>query len=330
MSRTPASILRATAVLVCLAALAAGCGVVGNQSGTRVGDVAGEHLVAFATDRAGTMGGTDVALYDLDNGGFRSVSNLNGPAAETEPAISEDGTLVAFGSNRTGGAGGWDLYVYGRATEGLLSVPGLNTAADETHPRFAYDNRYLAFVRDSSGFKRIRLYDPVGDSLVALRNMTTPGAWDDDEPAPDLHADRIAFTSTRTGAKHVYVWNRLGGLASPSALLADSLDAEPSLSGNGRWLAFASNRTGGAGSWDLYLYDLTNGAFVRLPRLNTAGEERHPSVSASGTTIAFQARATSSGTWDLWTWSMSDSTLRQPTGLSAAGANDLQPFLRWR
>ncbi|MCC6651791.1 MAG: PD40 domain-containing protein [Candidatus Eisenbacteria bacterium] len=320
---SPALAILALALL----ALSAGCDAVGKQTGPN-GDASGEHLLVFATDRPGTAGGFDVWLYDLDAAGFRALPNLNGATSESEPVISDDGQLIAFA--RPGGAGGSDVFVYGRRDEAMADVPNLNSAADETHPRFAHDSRYLAFVRDSAGFKRIRLYEPVGDSLVSLRNMTAHLPYHDDQPAPDLHGERIAFTSDRDGRNHVYLWNRTGGIASAPALAGDSLDAEPSLSSNGRWLAFASNRSGGAGGWDVYLYDVSTAALVRVPRLNTAGEERHPSVSDDGRRILFQARATAADDWDLFSWTMSDSTVRQPAGLSNATANDFQPNLRWR
>lgn len=322
----PAAELALQLALAALLVLAVGCGVVGKQSNS-VGDVAGEHLVVFATDRAG---GGDVALYDLDAGGYRSLPNLNSGVLDTEPCLSEDGALVAFSSNRPGGAGAEDIYIYGRGSKGLLDVPHLNTSANETWPRFAWDNIRLAFVRDSLGWNRIRLYDPRGDSLISLRDMTTVGAFHDGQPSPDLHADRIAFISDRSGRDQVYVWNRVGGIASPAGLAGDAQDAEPWLSSNGRWLAFASNRSGGAGGWDVYLYDLTNSAFVRVGRLNTPGDERHPSVSAAGTRLFFQQRASDVVDWDLHGYSVSDSTVRNYPNLSDSTANDFAPAMRWR
>lgn len=313
--------------LIALLAMASGCGIVGKQSDS-VGDTGGEHLLVFATDRAG---GGDVALYDLDAGGYRTLPNLNSALLESEPCLSEDGALIAFSSNRTGGAGGEDVYIYGRGSKGVLDVPNLNTAANETWPRFAWDNVRLAFVRDSLGWNRIRLYDPRGDSLITLRGIGAVGAFHDGQPSPDLHADRIAFISDRSGRDQVYVWNRVGGLASPPGLTAgDGADAEPWLSSNGRWLAFASNRSGGAGGWDVYLYDLTNSAFVRLGRLNTAGDERHPSVSAAASRLFFQQRASNLVDWDLHGYTIADSTVRNWPNLSDSTANDVSPAMRWR
>ena len=332
MTTNRTALLLAATLLALAAPLAlSGCGVVGEQTGNRVGDTAGDHLVAYVAERGGN---SDIGLYDLDAGGFRGLPNLNSTtAADLEPVISEDGYLLAFTSQRSSGlgsAGGTDICIYGRGSEALLDVPNLNTADNESAPRFAYDNIKLAFVRDSSGWKRVRLYDPRGDSLVSAPGITSVGAWHDDRPAPDLHGDRIAFVSDRSGASHVYVWNRSGGIAAPAGLVTDGLDAEPSLSSNGRWLAFASTRTGGAGGWDVFLYDLTNSTFVPLPRLNSAGDERFPAVNAAGTRVMFQARATAGDDWDLWSYTLSDSTSRQPTNLSSSTENDTQPYLRWR
>ncbi len=211
-----------------------------------------------------------------------------------------------------------------------MPSPGLNTVNNETCPRFTHDSVRLAFVRDDTGNKRIRLYEPYGDTLIALPGIDSPGATDDDAPAPDLHGDRIAFQSNRAGALHVYVWNRVGGVASLPALVGDSTDVEPSLSANGRWLAFASNRSGGAGGYDVYLYDLQSAAFVRLPRLNGAGDERHPAVSADGQRLFFAARANPAKNWTLWAYTLADSALYQPARLADTTGVDRQPYLRWR
>src|SRR5260221_4505577 len=78
------------------------------------GDDAGDHLVAFVTDRSGTLGAGDVGLYDLDAGGFRSVAKLNSAADESEPCLSDDGSFLVFASGRSGAG---DLFVYDRLNQ---------------------------------------------------------------------------------------------------------------------------------------------------------------------------------------------------------------------
>ena len=310
-----------------LVAALGGCSAAEKVTGPP-GDDAGEHLVVFGTDRVGTAGAYDIVVYDLDNGGFRSLAGLNASGPEFEPCLSNDGRFVTFNAAR--GAGGPDIFVYDRLTQGLLATPGLNTAAAETHPRFTYDSVHLAFVRDSSSSTRIRLYEPVGDTLIQLPGIDAPGSASDDQPAPNLDGSRIAFTSTRTGRREVHVWNRGAGVTQPAGLAGDGIDLSPSLSSDGRWLAFASTRSAGAGAYDIYLYDLLAGAMVRLPRLNTGAGESHPAVSADGNRIVFESdRAGGGGQRDLYLYTRSDSSVAQPAGFRNA-ADDHQPYLRWR
>ena len=308
-----------------LVAVLGGCSKASQVTGPP-GDDAGEHLVVFATDRVGSSG-FDIVLYDLDQGGFRSLAGLNASGPEMEPCLSNDGRFVAFGAARSTSP---DIYVYDRLNQTLVATPGLNTAAAETYPRFTYDSVHLAFVRDSSSSTRIRLYEPVGDTLIKLPGIDAPGSASDDQPAPNLDGSRIAFTSTRSGHREVYVWNRGPGVTQPAGLAGDGIDLAPSLSADGRWLAFASTRSAGLGAYDIYLYDLQASAFVRLPGLNTGADEGHPSVSADGNRIVFEStRGGGGGQRDLYYYTLSDSSTAQPAGFRNA-ADDQQPYARWR
>jgi TolB protein len=63
-------------------------------------------------------------------------------------------------------------------------------------------------------------------------------------------------------------------------------DTHPALSPDGRWLAFASNRSG---PWDIYLLDLDNGEVSRLTE--TEQFESSPSWSPDGNLIAYERYA---------------------------------------
>jgi Tol biopolymer transport system component len=315
-------------IALALAVASGGCGKKNKTPTGPIGDTGGEHLLTFTTTRAsGTTSEYDVVLYDVDLHVYRSVAGLNNTYSQSEPCLSNDGNFIAFASNRPSGLGGLDVYVYKRETQELVATPGLNSAADESYPRFTYDSVRLAFVRDSSTFERIHLYEPTGDSLLPLPGLGT-GAYSDNAPSPDLHGDRIAFQSDRSGVNHVYVWDRASGVLSLPALVGDQNDVEPSLSANGRWLAFASDRSGGAGGYDIYLYDLQTSSFVPLPRLNTADDERHPSVSSDGKAIFFTVIPTGAN-GDIWGYTLPDSAIGHPANL-ANPADDREPYLRWR
>ncbi len=63
-------------------------------------------------------------------------------------------------------------------------------------------------------------------------------------------------------------------------------DLSPSLSGDGRFLVFQSNRTG-KHFWNIYLYDTKEKRFVDVPGLNSFLPDINPSISADGNFITF-------------------------------------------
>lgn len=66
-------------------------------------------------------------------------------------------------------------------------------------------------------------------------------------------------------------------------------DESPSLSGDGQFLAFVSDRKGGRGKTDIYLYDIINQQLVDVSSINSSKGEQHPSLSHDGQLIAFES-----------------------------------------
>src|ERR1043166_7811549 len=330
MSPTRAPALHAAAPPGLLSALVlAGCSKKDEPTGPR-GDATGEHLVAVATDRGRTAGDLGIALYDLDLGGFHALPNLYDAGSESDPCVSNDGRFLAFAAARGGGTTGGNVYLYDRLNEVLLPTPGLNSVRDESWPRFSYDSVHLAFVTaPASGERRGRVDDPLGDTLVPLPGLDAPGGFDDDMPAPNVDGGRIAFVTNRAGTHDVKVWDRATGIGAFTFLASAGDDIEPSLSSNGRWLAYASNNAG-AGGYDVFLYDLVADSLVSLTGLNSAGDDRHPSISSDGDVIVFQSnRAGGGGQYDLYLFTRSTGELSQPAAFKDA-SDDIQPYLRWR
>lgn len=65
-------------------------------------------------------------------------------------------------------------------------------------------------------------------------------------------------------------------------------DLAPSISGDGRWIAFQSNRNG-ATKWDIFLYDVKTKKMTDLPNLNSIFPDFNPSISPDARFITFNS-----------------------------------------
>lgn len=130
-------------------------------------------FLAFASNRKGGVGLTDLYLYDRKESKLANVPELNTKHTELEPALNADGRLIAFASERPGGAGGRDIFLFDRIAGKHLPLPGLNTPSHEFSPSLSPDGRFIAFVServDGEGDRDIYLYDRTAQKL-----LPTPG-----------------------------------------------------------------------------------------------------------------------------------------------------------
>jgi Tol biopolymer transport system component len=293
-------------------------------------DTEGIRLIAFSSNRSASQ--YDIFLYDADGAGFRLLKDLNSStAADSSPALTSDGLTLAFVSQR--GATGTDILLYNRASCTVGTVPAMSTTFNERQPTFSGDGLRLTFVRDTvvGAFvrPRIRLLNSGTLRLVPLPllDARTSADW---SPAPDRTAAVIAFVSDSTGNPDIYLYDRGGDtLIALPGLNSAAADLDPSLTPDSRYLCFASDRAGGAGGFDLYLYDLSTRTLVTpLANLNSAADDRHPSINPSGAAFAFQSDRVTAGEWDVFYYYRSGSVLANPAGL-VGSADDLQPSMRF-
>lgn len=98
-------------------------------------------------------------------------------------------------------------------------------------------------------------------------------------------------------------------------------ESQPSITPDGQYLYFASNRAGGLGGTDIwYCRRLPNGDWSRAenlgPSVNTAGNEKCPFVHADGKTLYFASDGWQGfGGYDIYFINLNDTYLQRPTNL---------------
>lgn len=290
-------------------------------------DCSGRFLAVYARQTA--IDQADVYLYDYEGLGFHLLPNLNSTnEQDLDPALTRDIRFVAF--ERVLSPANTDILFYDRCQAALLSQPGLNTQQSETDPAFTGDGSKLAFVRDTLGGRQVRVYDGALDQLVPLPGLATGSVYLDADPAPNQDGSRIAFASNRSGTFDILVYDATGdSLMSLPDLASAGRDVDPSLTPDGRYLIFSSDRLL-ADDYDLYLYDLQTKAFLTLgPGVNTTFSERHPSINYSTDRIAFESNRTGTqGGLDIFLYTRSSGSV------SASGPSspviDRTPYIVWQ
>ncbi len=213
-----------------------------------------------------------------------------------EPVRS--GRFVVFECLRAAGLGGSDIGLLDRELGTLGYPPGLNSAYNDRRPSISRDGRYIAFDSDrlgGMGESDVYLYDRQNECLVEVPGINSK--FDDWHPSISPDGRWIAVASYRPGGKgeaDVWLYDRcVRCLVDLPNLNSAGWDANPCLSWEARYIGFesdGSNRAGGAGDVDVFVYDRQAEAAAPLPGLNTPGCDVDVSISSNGRYVVSESQ----------------------------------------
>ena len=211
---------------------------------------------------------TQVALYFVPTGVIHAPSTPATFIGALNPSLSYDGRYLAF-QNQVGSFFEQDIALMDAFADTLILTPRLHAiGALDFDPSLSGDGRLIAFTTSRGGTLDIALYDVAGDSLIPLPNCNAPGA-NDLGVSISRDGRYLAFHSNRAGGQgpfDVYVYDRVSASLLPMPGANTPLaDINPSLSPDGRWVAFTSEGEGGS---DTRLYDLVTHRTFPIPGAN--------------------------------------------------------------
>jgi Tol biopolymer transport system component len=255
------------------------------------------------------------------------------------PVISSDGKFIAFESTATNLIdndlnGLRDIFVHEIATGSTTRV---SVGSEADNPSFApsinSDGTYVAFestatnlvANDLNGLRDIFVHDRNTGDTERVSVDSNGIETDDSSFAPSISADGrfIAFESTATnlvandlnGLRDIFVHNRNTGATERVSVdtigtQADDFSLAPSISADGRFVAFESTATNLVandlnGLRDIFVHDRDTGVTERVS-VDTNGAEANDrslsasiSISADGSYTVFESDATNLVTDDL-------------------------------
>ena len=236
--------------------------------------------VVFQSNRSGTW---QLWLVNGDGTGLRRLTH--GDANDRTPDWSPDGTRVVFSSDRAGGRRNLFVLHVGPDGEAGRVTRLVEHAGSDIHPRWSRDGRTVVFNRVSPAGERegadVMLVDadgrnvrrvPLGPGLNTYAELTPDGA-------------RVIYRGTTREARdgreveNSDVFSAAVDGSDRRRLTDDpAFDGWPTLSPDGRTIAFASRRAGER--FQVFVMPVEGGT----PRQITAGEFNHtqPAWSPDG------------------------------------------------
>jgi serine/threonine protein kinase/Tol biopolymer transport system component len=195
-------------------------------------------LFAYAKSAGG-----DADIYLQRVGGGNPINlTQDSPLDDTMPAFSPDGSQIAFRSEREGGG----IFVMGATGESVRRLTDFGYS-----PAWSPDGKHLAIagegvsdpgVRTSSS--RIWVVD------VASQQKRQLTATDAVQPSWSPHGWRIAYWGLPNNESRRVLWSVPAGGGAPLPVIQDdNLNWNPVWSPDGRYLYFASNRSGSMNLW---------------------------------------------------------------------------------
>ena len=159
----------------------------------------------------------------------------------TQPAVSRQGKRLAY-TRRVSNTNIWRIDT--QASEGRQPIKFISSTQMDAAPQFSPDGKRIVFVSQRSGSWEVWVCDSDGSNLLQLTSIGGGSPrW-----SPDSQS--IVFDSVASGNTDIYVVSASGG---PRRRITTQASEEvvPNWSTDGRWIYFASNRTGERQFWKI-------------------------------------------------------------------------------
>ncbi|GJM19379.1 MAG: hypothetical protein DHS20C14_15920 [Phycisphaeraceae bacterium] len=239
-------------------------------------------------------------------------------------ALSERGDISGLQANTWADiGGGWKMVNAATTAEGPNSQFKTKNFQNLENDGTLFTNNPYASRTSRSGDMSADLYDNVlgkaipreaafadqGKNTENVRQVTYTHFGADFDPMVSKDGTKVIYASTQhRETADIYIKDINSRIITRLTSHA-AQDVMPSISPNGRYISFASNRSG---TWDLYMMPTNGGTPVQLTSDTT--HDLHPSWSPDGSKIVFSRLGQTSGRWELWVMDVDS-----PAGLQFIG-----------
>ncbi len=279
-----------------------------------------------------TNGTSDIFIKDTQTGIVSLVSSdlsgVQGYSQSTEPSLSADGRFVAFTSEDSSlvagdSNGSSDIFIKDTQT-GVISIvsadaSGVQGNGSSQKPGVSADGRFVVFsslasnlvVGDTNAREDVFIKDTQSGTINLISSDSSGVLGNNDSSWPKLSTNGrfVTFRSVASnlvagdtnGFDDIFIKDTQTGSisvvsANSSGVLGNNPPSPPSLSADGRYVAFSSNATNLVvgdtnGTFDIFIKDTQTGTISLVSRDSTGvqGDSASyvPSLSPDGLSISF-------------------------------------------
>jgi len=205
-----------------------------------------------------------ICLMNADGSGRQQLTDFD--ATTFYASLSPDGTTIYFVSRKDGGFEIYSMNLKGKGVKRLSRGIGSLYA-----PELSPSGERIVFTNNGNGVWVMR---PDGGNPHAITTR------DDIDPTWSPDGSMIAFASSRSGKRQLYVMAKNGDDIRQLTDLND-MGGRSTWSPDGKWLAFYR---GPAGDHNIFIVNVETG---EINRLTDGGDNLGPSWSPDGNWIAF-------------------------------------------
>jgi TolB protein len=139
----------------------------------------------------------------------------------------------------------------------------------------------------------------------SVSQITFASEGSDFDPEVDATGSFLIYASTQHSTQSDIYRKMVDGKTITRMTFDPADDAMPTISPDGRWIAFASNRSG---NWDIWMMPSDGGAATQMTFDDD--HELHPSFSPDGTELTYCRRNSRSNHWEIWSYTINSPGMR--------------------
>tara|TARA_B100000427_G_scaffold316200_1_gene311038 strand:+ start:1514 stop:2701 length:1188 start_codon:yes stop_codon:yes gene_type:complete len=205
--------------------------------------------VVFNSRVISDLGNTQMEIFTVNISTGETVRLTDDPSFDDSGRWSPDGSEIIFYSNRDGTMDLWKISVNESGYPLGDVVKVLESDAREHCGRWSFDGKYIVYESDKTGINHLWMITSDGLNETQLTFDENQNGY----PAWHPNGDYIVYNKQTSTSSNLHILSLLNGQTKRLTMHPMGIDAHPTWSADGKYIAFHSDR---AGNFDIWIVEI--------------------------------------------------------------------------